>query len=87
MRSRTGLLQSENKEQTMMTKPPLIIRIHLTDGSAHSFVTTDHAAARKLWDAIEPARLFATHRLVIGSEHSKAVFVSSEIVRIDLINI
>ena len=69
-----------------MTKPPLIIRIHLTDGSAHSFVTTDHAAARKLWDAIEPARLFATHRLVIGSEHSKAVFVSSEIVRIDLIN-
>ena len=67
------------------TKPTLAIRVHLTDGSVHSFVITEDAAARKFWNAIEPARLFASHRIVIGSEHSKAVFVSSEVVRVDFI--
>jgi hypothetical protein len=66
-------------------KPALGTRVHLTDGSVHSFVTTGDAAAQELWNAIEPARLFASHRIVIGSEHSKAVFVTSEIVRVDFI--
>ena len=65
--------------------PTLTVRVHLTDGSVHPFFTTADAAAKRLWDAIEPARLFLPHRIVIGSEHSKAVFVSSEIVRIDFI--
>jgi len=33
--------------------------------------------------AIEPSRLFAHQRIVVGSEHSKSVFVSSEIIRVD----
>ncbi len=65
--------------------PGLTIRIHLTDGSVHSFVQSDAAAARKLWDGIEPARLFSCPRIVIGSQHSKAVFVSAETIRIDFL--
>jgi hypothetical protein len=68
------------------SEPTLGIRIHLTDGSVHSFVQTDDAAARKLWDGIDPARLFARPRIVVGSEHSKAVFVSAEIVRVDFLH-
>src|SRR5438046_10723136 len=67
------------------SKPVLTIRFHLTDGSVHSFVQTDAAAAQQLWDGIDPARLFARPRIVIGSEHSKAVFVSSETVRVDFL--
>src|SRR5437867_10221414 len=66
-------------------KPALTLRVHITDGSVDSFVASNQAAAQKLWDAVEPARLFARDRIVIGSEHSKAVFVCSEIVRIDFI--
>jgi len=68
------------------SKPTLTIRFHLTDGSIHSFVQTDDAAARKLWEGIDPARLFARPRIVIGSEHSKAVFVSAEIIRVDFLH-
>jgi hypothetical protein len=63
----------------------LTVRIHLTDGSVHSFIQSDSAAARKLWDDVEPTRIFARPRIVIGSEHSKAVFVSAEIVRVDFL--
>src|SRR3989449_8266222 len=67
------------------SRPALTIRFHLTDGSVHSFVQTDDAAARKLWEGVDPARLFARPRIVIGSEHSKAVFVSAETIRVDVL--
>src|SRR5438128_9028506 len=67
------------------SKPTLTIRFHLTDGSIHSFVQTHDTAARKLWEGIDPARLFARPRIVIGSAHSKAVFVSAETIRVDFI--
>ena len=68
------------------TSPPVLtIRFHLTAGSVHSFVQTDPAAAQKLWEGIDPARLFARPRIVVGSEHSKAVFVSEEIIRVDFL--
>ena len=67
------------------SKPVLTIRFHLTDGTVQSFVQNDDAAARKIWQAIDPARLFARPRIIIGSEHSKAVFVSAETVRVDFI--
>jgi len=65
--------------------PVLTIRFHLTDGSVHSFVQTDDEAARRLWEGVDPARLFARARIVVGSEHSKAVFVSAETVRVDFL--
>ncbi len=70
------------------TKPKssLTIRFHLTDGSVHSFAQPDDALARKLWDAVEPTRLFARPRIVIGSEHSKTVFVSAEVIRVDFLH-
>src|SRR5947209_2402448 len=71
--------------QVDTSKAAMTIRFHLTDGSVHSFVQTEATAARKLWEAIDPARLFARPRIVIGSEHSKAVFVAAEIIRIDFI--
>jgi hypothetical protein len=66
-------------------KPAFVIRFYLTDGSVHSFVQPDDAAAQKLWEAVDPARLFARPRIVLGSEYSKAVFVSAETVRVDFI--
>jgi len=69
-----------------VSKAALVIRFHLTDGSVHSFVQTDDSAAAKLWEAVDPARLFARPRIVIGSEHSKAVFVSAETVRVDFLH-
>jgi hypothetical protein len=69
--------------QTDVSKGPLTIRFHLTDGSVHSFTQRDATINEKLWDAIDPSRLFAHQRIVIGSEHSKSVFVSSEIIRVD----
>jgi hypothetical protein len=64
----------------------LTIRFHLTDGSVHLFVQSDGAAARKLWEGVDPSRLFARQRIVVGSEHSKAVFVSAEIIRVDFLH-
>ncbi|HEX4647160.1 MAG TPA: hypothetical protein VH598_16270 [Verrucomicrobiae bacterium] len=66
-------------------KPVFVIRVHLTDGSIESFAQTDKAEAEKLWQSIEPSRLFAQSRLVLAGEHSKSVFVTSQIVRVDLI--
>src|SRR5436189_4504956 len=66
-------------------KAALTIRFHLTDGSVHSFFQADDAAARKLWEGVDPSRLFARPRIIIGSEHSKAVFVSAETIRVDFI--
>ena len=71
---------------TTKPKAVLTIRFHLTDGSIHSFAQSDNLLARKIWDAVEPARLFARPRIVIGSEHSKSVFVSAEIIRVDFLH-
>jgi hypothetical protein len=70
---------------TNTPKTTLTVRFHLTDGSVHSFVQSDPAAAQKLWDGVDPARLFARQRIVIGSKHSKAVLVCSEVVRADFL--
>src|ERR1051326_6699397 len=74
------------KPQTSLSNPPLTIRFHLTDGSVHSFTQADAAINEKLWDAIEPSRLFVHQRIVVGSEHSKSVFVAAEIVRVDFLH-
>jgi hypothetical protein len=67
------------------SKPFLTIRFHLTDGSVHSFVQPEGAAARNIWEGVDPARLFAHPRIIIGSEHSKTVFVSAETIRVDFV--
>jgi hypothetical protein len=72
--------------QTNLSKPPLIIRFHLTDGSVHSFTQADTTINEKLWDAVAPSRLFMHQRIVVGSEHSKSVFVAAEIIRVDFLH-
>src|SRR4030095_9897323 len=69
-----------------LSNPVLTIRFHLTDGSVQSFVQPDDAVAQKIWESVEPKRLFAHPRIIIGSEHSKTVFVSTEIIRVDFLH-
>ena len=66
-------------------KPKFIIRVHLTDGSIQSFATSDENEARRIWENIEPSRLFTQPRLILAGEYSKSVFVSSQILRLDFI--
>jgi hypothetical protein len=68
------------------SKSALTIRFHLTDGSIHSFTQSGDVLARNIWEGVDPARLFARPRIVIGSEHSKAVFVSAETIRVDFLH-
>jgi hypothetical protein len=66
-------------------KPALLIRIHLTDGSVASFAQMDEVAADKLWEKIEPSRLFSQPRLVLAGDYSKSVFVTPQILRVDFV--
>jgi len=75
----------KTKSRRESQKPAFVIRVHLTDGSVESFAQTDEAEAQKLWDKIEPSRLFAQSRLVVAGEHSKSVFVTAHILRVDFI--
>jgi hypothetical protein len=56
------------------------IRIHLTDGSVQSFVQSDEAAARKIWETIDPARLFVRPRkLVRPGNQNPARYIGNEV--------
>jgi hypothetical protein len=71
---------------TEAPKPEFVIRVHLTDGSVESFAAVDEDEARRIWEAVEPARLFTQQRLVLAGEHFKSVFVCSQILRVDFLN-
>jgi hypothetical protein len=73
------------KSSSTKTRQPRL-KIHLSDGSVHAFVQADETKAKRIWEQAEPGRLFAQPRIVIASDHSKSVFVCSEIVRLDLID-
>jgi hypothetical protein len=73
------------KNSPKTTQPGMRIKVHLTDESVETFVQADEAQARTIWQSIDPVRLFAQQRLVIAGAHSKSVFVSSEIARIDFL--
>ena len=75
----------KKKSHEKSQRPAFVIRVHLTDGSMESFAQTDEAEAQKLWDKIEPSRLFTQSRLVLAGEHSKSVFVTAHILRVDFI--
>ena len=66
-------------------KPGFVIQVHLTDGSTQSFAQSDEVEARKLWQKIEPSRLFASSRLILAGDHSKSVFVTAHILRVDFL--
>jgi len=61
------------------------IRVHLAGGAVESFTQNDPAKIRIMWQSVDPVRVFAQQRLVIAGEYSKAVFVCSEINRIDFV--
>jgi hypothetical protein len=45
----------------------------------------DETQARKIWEGIEPARLFASPRFVLAGAHFKSVFVSAQVLRVDFL--
>ncbi len=65
--------------------PEFVIRVHLTDGSIESFAVANETEARRIWEAVEPSRLFGQPRLVLAGEHSKSVFASAQILRVDFV--
>ncbi|MGO8766461.1 MAG: hypothetical protein ACLQSR_15150 [Limisphaerales bacterium] len=73
------------KTKSQSQQPAFAIRVHLADGSVESFAPTSEAEAKKLWDQIEPSRLFAQPRLVLAGEHSQSVFVTAQILRVDFV--
>lgn len=75
----------KTKSRGKLKRPAFAIRVHLTDGSVESFAPPNEAEAQKLWDRIEPSRLFAQPRLVLAGEHFKSVFVTAQILRVDFI--
>jgi len=75
----------KTKSRQKSQPPAFAIRIHLTDGAVESFAPTNAAEAEKLWDKIEPSRLFAQSRLVLAGEHFKSVFATEHILRVDFI--
>lgn len=70
---------------TKTTTPDFVIRFYLTDGSVETFIVTDEPEARKIWQKVDPSRLFSQPRVVLAGEHSKSVFVSAQLLRIDFI--
>jgi hypothetical protein len=89
----TEIASSSNSFRDMTTglqinrsNPPLTIRFYLTEGSVHEFMQADVRINERLWNEIEPSRLFARQRIIVGSEHSKSVFVASEIIRVDFVH-
>ncbi len=72
--------------RTEPTKPEFVIRVHLTDGSLESFAVVNKTEAQRIWEAVDPSRLFAQPRLVIAGEHFKSVFVTAQILRVDFLN-
>jgi hypothetical protein len=72
-------------DHTKSQKPAFVIRVHLTDGSVESFALSDEAEGQKLWNQIEPSRLFMPARIVLAGEHSKSVFVTCQVVRVDFV--
>jgi hypothetical protein len=63
----------------------MIIRVHLTDGSVHSFEQDDSSKEESIWQSIDALHLFAQPHLVVAGAFSKSVFVPSEVVRIDFV--
>jgi hypothetical protein len=61
-----------------------VIRFHLTDGSVDSFAA-DEIQGQNIWEKIEPGRLFASQRIVVAGKHSKSVYVSAQVLRVDFI--
>ena len=59
------------------------IRVHVIGGAVDSFAITDEAEAERIWQSIEPSRLFLQPRLVLAGEYSKSVYVCSQILRLD----
>jgi hypothetical protein len=72
--------------KTEPTKPEFVIRVHLTDGSLESFAVVNKTEAQRIWEAVDPSRLYAQPRLVIAGEHYKSVFVTAQILRVDFLN-
>ena len=65
--------------------PRLEIRFQFVDGSVANFFQSEPEAVQNIWSQINMAHLFTRPRIVIADDHSKSVFVCSQINRIDFV--
>jgi hypothetical protein len=63
----------------------LELHIHSVDGHVARFVQTEPGAVRRLFDHIQPSKIFEQRQLVVASGHSLALFPCTAIVRVDLV--
>jgi hypothetical protein len=70
-----------------MSATPAYIEIHVhsVDGHVSAFLQNDPEAVRRLFDHVQPNKIFEQRQLVVASAHSLTVFPSASIVRVDLV--
>jgi hypothetical protein len=68
-----------------MTRPPLEIHIHLSDGQAVRFAVDEPGQAQYVIDKIVPERLFQQPHIQICREHALSMYPTSHVVRVDFI--
>jgi hypothetical protein len=75
------------REDSFSKVPPCVtlLRVYLADGSVAAFAPPEQSNIQQICKGADLPRLFTQQRLVIGSTHSKSVFVCSEIVRVDFV--
>jgi hypothetical protein len=70
----------------MSTTPAYVeIHIHSNDGFVSAFLQNDPEAVRRLFDHVQPNKIFEQRQLVVASAHSMTVFPSASIARVDLV--
>ena len=70
-----------------MTAIPSYVEIHIhsIDGHISAFTQSDPEAVRRVFDHIQPNKIFEQRQLVVASGHSMAVFPCAAIVRLDVV--
>ena len=61
------------------------IHIHSIDGHVSAFLQNDPEAVRRLFDHVQPNKIFEQRQLVVASAHSLTVFPCASIARVDLV--
>jgi hypothetical protein len=63
----------------------LELHVHSVDGHVARFVQNEPGAVRRLFEHIQPSKIFEQRQLVVASGHSLAIFPCTAIVRVDLV--
>lgn len=68
-----------------MSKPPLEIHIHLSDGQTVRFAVDEPGQAQFVIDQIQPERLFQQPEIQICREHAMSIYPTAHVARVDFL--